>query len=43
MELENLKKRYTYWTIKKIFLADYELSLVPVMAYKGSRWSYVKI
>ena len=39
MEHENLKKRYTYWTIKKIFLNDYDLSLVPVMAYKGSRYS----
>lgn len=42
MELENLKKRYTYWSIKKIFLADYELSLVPVLAYKGSRYSAKK-
>jgi hypothetical protein len=39
MQSKDLKKRYSFWTIKNIFLADYELSLVPVMAYKGSRYS----
>lgn len=39
MQSKDLKKRYSFWTIKKIFLNDYDLSLVPVMAYKGSRYS----
>lgn len=39
MQFKDLKKRYSFWTIKKIFLNDYNLSLVPVMAYKGSRYS----
>ena len=39
MQFKDLKKRYSFWTIKKIFLKDYDLSLVPVMAYKGSRYS----
>lgn len=39
MQFKDLKKRYSFWTIKKIFLNDYDLSLVPVMAYKGSRYS----
>ena len=42
MQSKDLKKRYSFWTIKNIFLADYELSLVPVMAYKGSRYSAKK-
>lgn len=42
MESMDLKKRYSFWTIKKIFLNDYDLSLVPVMAYKGSRYSAKK-
>ena len=39
MQFKDLKKRYSFWTIKKIFLKDYDPSLVPVMAYKGSRYS----
>lgn len=39
MQYNNLKKRYTYWTIKKIFLNDYGLTLVPVVMYKGSRYA----
>ena len=42
MQSKDLKKRYSFWTIKKIFLNDYDLSLVPVMAYKGSRYSAKK-
>lgn len=42
MQPKDLKKRYSFWTIKKIFLNDYDLSLVPVMAYKGSRYSAKK-
>lgn len=42
MQSKDLKKRYSFWTIKKIFLNDYDLSLVPVLAYKGSRYSAKK-
>ena len=42
MQYKDLRKRYSFWTIKKIFLNDYDLSLVPVMAYKGSRYSAKK-
>lgn len=42
MQSKDLKKRYSFWTIKKIFLNDYDLSLVPVMAYKSSRYSAKK-
>ena len=39
MQFKDLKKRYSFWTINKICLKDFDLSLVPVMAYKGSRYS----
>lgn len=30
---------YTYWRIRQIFKCDYDLDLVAVVSYKGSRYS----